>query len=214
VKILAKKGFSVWIFSSLTFISLAHLIEAMYVWISGAQIRLLSLYPFIGDKLSNISPGEYLWTSALTSLVLWGITCGITFDNPLEGFLKEALAQARKASVAETKVVEDKSEILDAMYETLETSSETVASVKDMVCNVRTEVKEIKPLATTVDLIRLELNDLAKEVEKLENNVKYSYVCLACGKPLLPEFKICPYCGEDAKLLRTPVIAMTDQKHK
>jgi rRNA maturation endonuclease Nob1 len=209
---LAKKGFSVWILSSITFLSVAHLIEAIYVLISGSQIRLLGLYPIVGDRLSNVSPVLYLWVSGVASLVLWGITCATAFENPLEGFLKETLAQARKASVAETRVVEEKSEILDAMYETLESSSETVASVKDLVCNVRTEVKEIKPLATTVDLIRLELNDLAKEVEKLENNVKYSYVCLACGKPLLPEFKICPYCGEDAKLLRTPVIAVTDQK--
>ena len=147
-------------------------------------------------------------------MIFWAITCAIAFENPLEKLLKNALADAKQQSAAEAHLVEDKSEILDAMYETIESSSETIASVKDLICNVRTEVKEIQPLSTTVDLIRLELNDLAKDVEKLEANVKYSYVCLACGKPLLPEFKICPYCGEDAKLLRTPVIAVTGQKQK
>ena len=211
---MAKKGLSVWIFSSLTFVSIAHLIEAIYVLVSGSEIKLLKLYPLVGGNLNSVSPVLYLWLSAVASLVSWGITCAIAFENPLEELMKKAVADAKKQSVAETKVVEDKSEILDAMYETLESSSETIANVKDMICNVRTEVKEIQPLATTVDLIRLELNDLAKEVEKLEDNVKYSYVCLACGKPLLPEFKICPYCGEDARLLRTPVIAVTDQKQK
>jgi rRNA maturation endonuclease Nob1 len=100
------------------------------------------------------------------------------------------------------------------MYETIETNSETIASMKDLICNVRTEVKEIEPLTTTVDLIRMELSDLAKEVEGLEGKMRYSYVCLACGKPLLPEFKICPYCGEDAKLLRSPVIAVPEPVQK
>jgi rRNA maturation endonuclease Nob1 len=211
---LAKKGLSVWIFSSLTFVSVAHLIEAIYVLVSGSGIKLLKLYPFVGGNLNNVSPVLYLWLSAVASLVFWGITCAIAFENPMEKLLKKAVADAKNQSAAETKVVEDKSEILDAMYETLESSSETIANVKDMICTVRAEVREIQPLATTVDLIRLELNDLAKEVEKLEDNVKYSYVCLACGKPLLPEFKTCPYCGEDARLLRTPVIAVTDQKQK
>ena len=211
---MASKGFSIWILSSLTFLSVAHLVEAIYVFTSGTQIKLLQLYPLVGGYLSNISPVVYLWLSAGASLIFWGITCGVAFDNPLEKILKKALMDAKQQSIAEAHMVEDKSEILDAMYDTIESSNDTIASVKDMICNVRSEVKEIQPLSTTVDLIRMELNDLAKDVEKLEANVKYSYVCLACGKPLLPEFKICPYCGEDAKLLRTPVIAVTDQKQK
>ena len=203
-----------WILSSLTFVSVVNLVEAIYVLIFGGQIKLLQLYPFIGAYLANISPAMYLWLSAGASIIFWGMTCGVAFDNPLEKLLRKALTDAKQQSVAESHLVEDKSEILDAMYETIESSSEIIASVKDIICNVRTEVKEIQPLTTTVDLIRMELNDLAKDVEKLEANVKYSYVCLACGKPLLPEFKICPYCGEDVKLLRTPVIAVTDQKQK
>jgi rubrerythrin len=211
---LANKGLSVWIFSSLTFVSVANLIEAIYVLISGSQNKLLQLYPLLGGYLSNVSPALYLCLCAGASLIFWAATCAVAFENPLEKLLKKALTDAKKQSAAENQVVQDKSEILDVMCETLESSSEVIASVKDMICNVRTEVKEIKPLSTTVDLIRLELNDLAKDVQKLENNVKYSYVCLACGKPLLPEFKICPYCGEDARSLTTPVIAVTDQKQK
>jgi rRNA maturation endonuclease Nob1 len=203
---LAKKGLSVWIFSSLTFLSVAHLVEAIYVLISGSQIRLLKLYPFIGEKLGNTAPTTYLWVSAVASLIFWGITCAIAYENPMEEFLNKVLSDAKRQSSVETKLVEDKSEMLDAMYETIESNSETISSIKDLICNVRTEVREIQPLATTVHTIRLELNDLAKEVEKLEEKMNHSYVCLACGKPLLPEFKLCPYCGEDARLLRTPTI--------
>jgi rubrerythrin len=209
---LAKKGLAVWIFSSLTFLSVAHLVEAIYVIISGSQIRLLKIYPLIGQELGSINAVTYLWLSVLVSLVCWGITCSIAFENPMEQFLNKILTDAKKQSAAEAQTVENKSEILDAMYETIESNTQTIAAVKDMICNVRTEVKEIEPLMTTVDLIRMELGGLTKEVETLEGKMRFSYVCLACGKPLLPEFKICPYCGEDTKLLRSPLVAAPEQK--
>lgn len=209
---MAKKGLAVWIFSSLTFVSVAHLVEAIYVFISGSPIRLLRLYPLIGERLGNIAPTTYLWVLVPLTAIFWGVTCTITFDNPMEDFLNKVLSDAKKQSVAESKVVEEKSEMLDAMYETIESNAQTMAGVKDMICNVRTEVKEIQPLVSAVDLIRLEVSELAKEVEGLEGKMQYSYVCVACGKPLLPEFKICPYCGESTKLLKATVMAATDQK--
>lgn len=207
---MAKKGLSVWIFSSLTFLSTAHLVEAIYVLISGSQIKLLGLYPFIGDKLNNVAPVTYLWVSGLASLIFWGITCAIAFENPMEEFLNKVLSDAKKQSAVETQMVQDRSEILDAMYEKIESNRETISNIKDLICNVRTEVREIQPLSTTVGAIRLELSDLAREIGKLEKKMNDSYICLACGKPLLPEFKLCPYCGEDARLLRTPTITASD----
>jgi rRNA maturation endonuclease Nob1 len=211
---LAKKGPAVWVFSSLTFLSMAHLVEAIYVLITGVHIRLLGIYPFIGQELDAISPMMYFWLSVFASLIFWGITCAIAFANPMEEFLNKVLSDAKRQSVAESQMVEDKSEMLDAMYETIESSNATIASVKDLIFNVRSEVKGIQPLTSTIDMIRLELGDLAKEVEGLEGKMKFSYVCLACGKPLLPEFKICPYCGEDARLLRSPVLSVPEQKLK
>jgi rRNA maturation endonuclease Nob1 len=205
---LAKRGLAVWFFSSLTFLSMAHLAESIYVVITGAQIKLLAIYPLIGQKLATISPIAYLWFSTGASLSFWAVTCAMAFENPMEQFLKNVLSDAKRQSVAESQVVEEKSEVLDAMYETIESSNATIASVKDLVSNVRSEVRGIQPLTAAIDLIRVELTDLTKEVEKLEGTMNNSYLCLACGKPLLPEFKICPYCGEDAKLLRAPKLTM------
>jgi rRNA maturation endonuclease Nob1 len=209
---LAKKGLTVWVFSSFTFLSVAHLVEAIYVLITGVQTRLLGVYPFIGQELSTMSSMMYFWLSVIASLIFWGITCAIAFANPMEEFLNKVLSDAKRQSMAELQIVEDKSEVFDAMYETIESSNAAIASVKDLVSNVRSEVKGIQPLATTIDLIRLELSQLTKEVDGLEGKMKFSYVCLACGKPLLPEFKICPYCGEDARLVRSPTLAVPKQK--
>lgn len=198
----------------MTFLSVAHLVEAIYILITGAPMRLLGIYPFIGKELGAMSGMMYFWLSVFASVIFWGITCSIAFANPMEEFLNKILCDAKRQSVAESQMVEDKSEMLDAMYETMESSNSMIAGVKDLISNVRSEVKGIQPLAATIDLIRLELSDLAKEVDGLEGKMKFSYVCLACGKPLLPEFKICPYCGEDTRLLRSPTLTVPEQRLK
>jgi rRNA maturation endonuclease Nob1 len=87
-----------------------------------------------------------------------------------------------------------------------------LAHVKDIIYNVRTEVKEIHPLNESVEKMKTELNTLRKEVKKLEEKVNFPNLCPTCGKPLLPEFKICPYCGENVKLLPEKVISLKEYK--
>jgi rRNA maturation endonuclease Nob1 len=197
---LVKKGLCVWLFSSLTFISLVHLTEAMSVLFFNNQAHLIQLYPLIGGLLQAISPATYFLASAVSTLVFWGITCGVAFDSPVEQFLNKILSDAKKQSNVEAQMVADKSEVLDAMYETIEASNETLSHVVDIVCNVRTEVKGIQPLTLAVENIKVELGNLKKEVKRIEEKGRLPLLCAACGKPLSPEFKLCPFCGESTKL--------------
>jgi hypothetical protein len=208
---LTKKGISVWLFSSLTFIALIHLIEAISVLIFNNQIKLLQLYPFINEKLLQlITPMAYFWISAAATIILWGITCAIAFENPVEAFLNKILSDAKRQDAVETQLLEDKSEILDAMYETIESDNEILTQVKDLMCNVRGDVKEIQPLTENMEKIKTELNNLKKEIKSFEVKLKYPNVCLACGKPILPEFKICPYCGENIKFLPENIVLVKE----
>jgi len=210
---LTKKGISIWLFSSLTFIALIHLIEAISVLIFNNQIKLLQLYPFINEKLLQlITPMAYFWISAAATIILWGITCAIAFENPMETFLNKILSDAKTQGTVEAQLLEEKSEILDSMNETIESNNEILAQVRDLICNVRTEVKEIHPLKESVEKMKTELGSLRKEAKKLEDKVNFQILCPACGKPLLPEFKICPYCGEDMKLHQASVITLKDYK--
>lgn len=197
---MVKKGLCVWLFSSMTFISLVHLTEAISVLFFNNQAHLIQLYPFIGGALQAISPATYFLASVGSTLVFWGITCGVAFDSPVEQFLNKILSDAKKQSNVEAQMVADKSEVLDAMYETIEASNETLSHVVDIVCNVRTEVKGIQPLTLTVENIKVELGDLKKEVKRIEEKGKLPLLCAACGKPLSPEFRLCPFCGESTKL--------------
>ena len=197
---MARKAVYVWLFSSLTSIALIHLIEAATVLFFNNQTRLLQLYPFIGEKLQSITQIAYFWASAAATLILWGITCTIAFENPVEAFLNKILSDAKKQSAVETQMLENKGEVLDMMCETLESNNETLAHVRDMVYNVRTEVKDIQPLKDNIEKIRAEIGCLKKEFKKLEENMKSPLKCPTCAKPLLPDFNICPYCGENIKL--------------
>ncbi|MEM2118625.1 MAG: zinc ribbon domain-containing protein [Candidatus Bathyarchaeia archaeon] len=202
---MAKKGITIWLFSSLTFIALLHLIDAIYAITSNTPIKLLQLYPIPNDKLQTITPTIYFWITTAATLILWGITCTIAFENPVETFLNKILSDAKTQSATENQILENKSEILDAMYETIESSNTTLAAIKDMVCNVRGDVKEMQPLKENVEKIKTELTQLKKELKKVEEKIHFQIFCPDCKKPLLPEFKICPYCGKDVNLLTRKV---------
>jgi rRNA maturation endonuclease Nob1 len=209
---MVRKGTTVWFFSSITFISLLHLIDAISALIFNTPIRLLQLYPVINEKLQNIAPTTYFWISAIVTLILWAITCAIAFDNPVETFLNKILSDAKKQSAVETQLLENKSEVLDAMYETIEEDNQTLGQVKDLMCNVRADVKEIQQLKESMEKMRTEVGGLKKEIKKIEEQTQFSKICPTCGKSLLPEFKMCPYCGENVKLNSQPVILLKDYK--
>ena len=209
---MAKKGVAVWISSSLTFLAVIHLVESVSVLLFNNQITLLRLYPLINQKLQAITPMVYFLGSAAAALTLWGITCIIAFENPVETFLNKILSDAKTQGAVESQLLEEKSEILDAMNETIELNNAALAQVRDLVYNVRTEVKELQPLKENTEKLRTELSRLKKEIKKFEENLKYPNVCPACGKPIPLEFKVCPYCGENVKLLPKTVIALKDYK--
>ena len=211
---MAKKGVAVWISSSLTFWAVLHFVESVSVLFLDNQIMLLQLYPLINEKLQAITPMAYFLGSAAATLILWGITCVIAFENPVESFLNKILSDAKTQGAVESQLLEEKSEILDAMNETIELNNAALAQVRDLVYNVRTEVKELQPLKENTEKLRTELSRLKKEIRKLEENLnlKYPNVCPACGKPILPQFKVCPYCGGNIKLLPKTVIALKDYK--
>jgi hypothetical protein len=209
---LAKKALFVWIFSSATFVSLLHLIDAISVTIFNNHTVLLGLYPFIGEKLQTLAPTIYLTVTAIATVIMWGITCATAFDNPMEIFLNKILSDAKEQSAVENQLLENKGEILDQMYETIEADNEILAKVKDLMSNVRADVREIKPMKDSMEKVRTELASLKKEIKRIEEKTQLPKLCTACGKPLLPDFKMCPYCGEKTTLETPPIIDLKNYK--
>ncbi len=209
---MSKKGIGVWFFSSLTAIAAAHLIDALNALLFNNPINLLKLCPFIETKLQAITPTTYFLMSTTATFILWGITCAIAFENPVETFLNKILSDARKQSAVETQLLEHKSELLDAMNETVEMNNAILAQVRDIIYNIRTEVKEIQPLKEAMEKVRGEIGHLKREIKNFEEKLKYPSLCLACGKPVMPEFKICPYCGESLKPIQEKIVPLEKYK--
>jgi hypothetical protein len=197
---LRKKGIAIWLFSTLTVTALIHLIDAASAVLFNNPTQLLQIYPFINQQLQQIPIDIYFYVAAASTIILWAITCLIAFDNPVETFLNKILSDVKNQTTTEAQVLESKSELFDLMYETVESDSETLAQVKDLMRNVRTEVKDIQPMKETMEETRTELGSLKKQIKTLEEKLLFNIVCPACGKMLRPDFKLCPYCGENITL--------------
>ena len=206
-----KKGIAIWIFSSLTVISLIHVIDAASALFFNNPTQILRLYPFISQQLQQIPLDVYFCTAAAVTITLWAATCLIAFDNPVETFLNKILSDVKSQSTTEAQIIESKSEIFDLMYETIESNSETLAQVKDLMRNVRAEVKDIRPIKEVMEVTKTELRSLKKQMQTLEEKLLFNIVCPACGKMLRADFKLCPYCGENITL-QEKMIAVTDYK--
>jgi DNA repair exonuclease SbcCD ATPase subunit len=195
-----KKGIAIWLFTTFTFTSLIHLIDAASALLFNNPKQLLQLYPFINQQLQQIPTDIYLYATAASTVILWAVTCLIAFDNPIETFLNKVLSDAKAQTTTEAQILESKSEIFDLMYETIESDSETLAQVKDLMRNMRVEVKDIRPIKEAMEKTRTELGSVKRQIKTLEEKLLFTVVCPACGKMLRPDFKLCPYCGDNITL--------------
>lgn len=199
-----KKGIAIWLFTTLTFVSLLHLIEAAAALFFNNPTHLLQLYPFINQM--QIPMDIYLYITIVSTAIMWAITCLIACDNPVEAFLNKILSDAKKQTTSEAQVLESKSEIFDLMYETVEADSETLGQVKDLMRNMRAEVRDIPPIKESIEKTRIELGSLKKQMRSLEEKMLFTILCPACGKLVRPDFKLCPYCGESITLQEKMVV--------
>lgn len=78
-----------------------------------------------------------------------------------------------------------------------------------MIYNVRAEVKAIQQLKDCVERIESEMDNLKKEIKKIEGKINFPVICVSCGKPILPEFEMCPYCGESLKPIHGKTVSVT-----
>jgi len=201
---MVKKGLAVWIFSTLSFIAAIHAFEAgMWLFLNREPI-LLRNYPII-NKL-NIDSFLYFFSSAAITFLFWGVTCIVALENPIEKFLNHILSDAKKQTELEAEFIDENKTILDMISETLTENSKLLAQIRDLTYNVRAEISAIKPLTEGIEKISSEMEKLKREVKKIKVEIKKPGVCPTCGKAVQPDFNICPYCGENLKLIPQKII--------
>jgi hypothetical protein len=192
---LKTKGTTIWILSTLTFFTLIHTIDAAIALIFNNQAQLPKMYPLIGEYLTQIPADLYLYISAAITIAMWGLTCIVAFNNPIETFLKETMSGAQAQVQAEEQIVEKDSDFFDLMYQTMEENKGELARTNDLVLNLRAEIKDMQKVGKAFGETNAAIVGLEKQVGMLEEKMIFPLLCKSCGKPLRADFSICPYCG-------------------
>jgi rubrerythrin len=200
------KGLKIWILSTLTFISLAHTIDAAIAFFSGSNALLPRIYPLIGSYIAQMPLNIYLYASAGSATAFWGLTCLVAFNNPVEALLNRTLADCQEQGEVEQQLVETHRDFFDLMYQSMEENREELGKNSDLVLNLRAEVKDMQKMRETFKETRDELTNVKKQVAILEEKMIFPLVCRSCGKPLRADFSLCPYCGAEIDIKHEAVI--------
>jgi len=193
-----------WVFCSLTFIAIIHVIEAFITLFFNKEIVLFRMYPFVGS--TSINTLSYLIVSLIGASVLIAVTFKLAFSSPLENYLNMIISEASKATEEECEMVANNHSMLDMMYESIDYISTMLGQTKDLTYNVRSELVNLRSIPQKTDKLSAELKQVKNELFKLKQSVKKSKTCPSCNKDVRDNFKICPYCGEALKLSPEKII--------
>jgi hypothetical protein len=203
---MGKRGITVWIFSSLSFLAAIHALEASLALFFNTEAILLKSYPIINTL--TISPITYLLASIALTIAIWGITCKVAVETPVERFLDTMLSDAKRQSEIECEMVDDNRSVLDMMCETITENNKVLAQTRDITYNVRSELTNLRTLPEETERLSTEIEELKKELKNLKENFKKPNLCPSCGNIVLPRFKVCPYCGENLYLTPEKAVQM------
>ena len=203
---MGKRGVTVWIFSSLSFLAAIHALEAILALFFNTETILLKSYPIINTL--NINPVTYLLASTAVTIAIWGITCKTAVETPVERFLDTMLSDAKRQSEIECEMVEDNRSVLDMMCETITENNKVIAQTRDITYNVRSELVNLRSLPEETERLSAEIEELKKELKNLKENFKKPNLCPSCGNIVLPRFKVCPYCGENLYITPEKAVKM------
>jgi len=204
---MVKRGMTVWLFSSLTFFAAIHAVEAILALFFNKEIILLKFYPIINTL--NISLFTYFLASTALTIGLWGITCKVAIETPVERFLDTVLEDAKKQAEVECEMVEDSRGVLDMICETITDNSKLLGQTRDITYNVRSELVNLRPLPEGAMKLSTEHEALRNDLKNLIENFKNPSQCPSCGSLVLQRYKLCPYCGETLQLSPEKVIMET-----
>lgn len=184
-----KKGIGVWIFGFLTFLGVLHTLDAVLSFTLGGTNPLLKLSPFYGliyNMFGEIGVASYFWASIIFTFVLFGMSCVIAFHDPIAAFINRVISDAKSEENPVDLHLESGINVFEMINDSVTSNSILLNRVKESTENVRDGVNAVK----------IELKTLGAKLGKMETDLATPRKCPSCGKDVLPDFKLCPYCGE------------------
>lgn len=164
---MARKGLSVWILGSLTFLAGLHSLDAFF-WLAGMQEQsfFLSNYPEI--LANSIGSILYMILSISSTFLLWGGTASVALQNPIENFLGKVLEDGKRENESDVELLEAKTSVLEMMSETLSDNSGSLSKLTDVVFNIRSSILRLETMNQNVEALKIEVKSLRKSVQSLK----------------------------------------------
>jgi len=199
-KLPTRKDLAVWISAYLTFLSVLFTFDAFFFF--GGPNSLMNLYPIysiVHGIFGEISASTYIWLTAISTFILFGITCTFLYQDPL------ALLIKRMASEAPSEE--------NQMEASFEPGLNTLDMINHSLTNHSIDLKEVKTslgaLKDSVEAMNIEMTRLTEKLATLERKTM-KIECASCGNKILPEFRLCSYCGKELSTHRN----MTELKRR
>ena len=164
---MVRKGLSVWILGSMTFLAGLHSLDA-FLWLIGMQEQsfFLSHYPQVLTE--SISSLLYMILSISSTFLLWGGTATIALQNPIEAFLGRVLEDGKRENESDVELLEAKTSVLEMMSETLSDNSGSLSKLTDVVFNIRSSVLRLEAMNQNVEALKIEVKSLRKSVQSMK----------------------------------------------
>ena len=191
-----KKGVGIWIFGFLTFLAVLHTFDA-YLSLMSGEASLLQLYQ-LGYALTNIDSMIYFFGSMSVAFVFFGVTCSIACHNPIMTLYNKILADVEFVEGKVDKAAEAETGLLDMINHSLTSNSIDLHGMKKNLKSVEDSQNGLKvEMAHLTSMLGELRNGLKLSLQKLEMDLARGNKCPFCGKEIIPQFKLCPYCGDE-----------------
>jgi len=192
-KLPTKKDLAVWISGYLTFLSILFTFDAFFFF--GSPNSLLKLYPvysIVHGILGDINAPTYIWLTSISTFVLFGITCAFLSQDPFTALMKKIASEAQSDENQTDDSFESSLNTLEMINHSLTHNSIDLNEVKNSLSNIKDSIK-----AMTIRMTRL-----TAQVTSMEREATTRMECVSCGNKILPEFRLCPYCGKELSIYR------------
>lgn len=183
-----RKDLAVWISGYLTFLSILFTLDAFFFF--GGPNSLLSIHPIysiVHGILGDINAATYIWLTSISTFVLFGITCVFVCQDPFTVLMKKIASEAQSEK--------------NQMDSSFEPSLSTLEMINHSLTQHNIDLREVKnglhDITDNIRAMKIKMTRLTGKLANVEREATMRMECASCGNKILPEFRLCPYCGKE-----------------
>lgn len=179
---------AVWISGYLTFLSILFTFDAFFFF--GGSNSLLSIYPIysvVRGIFGDISAATYIWLTSISTFVLFGITVVFLCEDPFTVLMKKIASESQSEKNQNDSSFEPSLSTLEMINHSLTQHNIDLNEVKNGLHDLTDSMKAMK----------IKMTRLAGKLANVEREASLRMECASCGNKILPEFRLCPYCGKE-----------------